>query len=315
MNCKQANENIQMREILESFSLFPSKENPKTAYYFALDREERTPSLMVNFIKNIAYDFGTGKTYDNISIVQAVKRCSISEALEYLKRFDFSFQKQEKGVIDWNEKIQYQDKNEVQPHYQITEIKEVSHPALMDYLKSRKLESQKDELKEIHYELNGKHYFGLGFMNDSRGYEIRNSIVKICLGKKDITTIKNHSETENQFQNLKIFEGFTDYLSFKILEKSLKKASSDYLILNSVSMVNKASELLQNYNSVELYLDNDRSGDGAIEQLSKIFPEAEDCRLLYKNSKDLNEFLVSSSKNQTAERHERKPQYSYKIKR
>lgn len=301
MNCKQANENISIREILESFSLFPSKENPKTAYYYALDREERTPSLMVNFVKNIAYDFGTGKTYDNVSIVQAVKRCSISEALEYLKRFDFSFQKQ--TVLP------------TQINYRITEIKEVSHPALMDYLKSRKLESQKSELKEIHYELAGKHYFGLGFKNDSGGYEIRTALVKICLGKKDITTIKNHSETENQIQNLRIFEGFSDYLSFKILEKSLEKTPSDYLILNSVSMIHKVTELLPKYHSIELYLDNDKSGDEAVEKLIRIFPKAEDCRLLYKNSKDLNEFLVSSSKNQTVEKEEHKSQPIYRRSR
>lgn len=215
--------------------------------------------------------------------------------MEYLKQFDFSFQKQN----------DLKHKNEVQFHYQITEIKEISHPALIDYLKSRKLESQKSELKEIHYELNGKHYFGLGFKNDSGGYEIRNSIVKICLGKKDITTIKNHSETENRFQNLRIFEGLSDYLSFKILEKSLEKAPSDYLILNSVSMIHKVTELQTKYNSVELYLDNDKSGDEAVEKLIRIFPKAEDCRLLYKNSKDLNEFLVSGSKNQLIYRRRR----------
>ena len=94
MNCKQANENISIREILESFSLFPSKENSRTAFYFALDREEKTPSLSVDFIKNTAFDFGTGKSYDIISIVQTMKRCSVSDALKYLEQFNFSFQKQ-----------------------------------------------------------------------------------------------------------------------------------------------------------------------------------------------------------------------------
>ena len=93
MNCSEA-KNISIRAVLESFSLFPSKENPRTAFYFALDREEKTPSLSVDFIKNTAFDFGTGKSYDSISIVQAVKKCSISDALKYLEQFNFSFQKQ-----------------------------------------------------------------------------------------------------------------------------------------------------------------------------------------------------------------------------
>jgi hypothetical protein len=41
--------------------LFPVKENPKTAFYFAFDREEKIPSLSVDFVKNKAFDFGTEK--------------------------------------------------------------------------------------------------------------------------------------------------------------------------------------------------------------------------------------------------------------
>ncbi|WP_242589817.1 toprim domain-containing protein [Kaistella haifensis] len=257
MNCKQANENISIKEVMESFSLFPSKEHPKTAYYYAINRQERTPSLLVNYVKNIAFDFGTGMMYDNVSIVQAIKRCSVSDALEYLSRFDFSYKKQ-----SVTETITAENTN------QILEVKEVSHPALLDYLKSRKLESQKSALSEVHYRINDKRYFGLGFKNDSGGYEIRSSFSKICLGKKDITTIKNNSE------NLKVFEGFTDYLSFKILEP--EKTPSDYLILNSVAMVHKASGLFGNYKSVEMYLDNDRAGEQCRDSILKIFPEADD---------------------------------------
>ena len=74
MNCSEA-KNISIKAVLESFSFFPSKENSRTAFYFALDREEKTPSLSVDFIKNTAFDFGNGQSYDSISIVQAVKKC------------------------------------------------------------------------------------------------------------------------------------------------------------------------------------------------------------------------------------------------
>lgn len=290
MNCKQANENISIKEVMESFSLFPSKEHPKTAYYYAINRQERTPSLLVNYVKNIAFDFGTGMMYDNVSIVQAIKRCSVSDALEYLSRFDFSYKKQ-----SVTETITAENTN------QILEVKEVIHPALLDYLKSRKLESQKSELSEVHYRINDKRYFGLGFKNDSGGYEIRSSFSKICLGKKDITTIKNNSE------NLKVFEGFTDYLSLKILEP--EKTPSDYLILNSVAMVHKTSGLFGNYKSVEMYLDNDRAGEQCRDSILKIFPEADDRSNEYFPHQDLNDFLISQEektlenkleKNQTA---------------
>ncbi|ROI07398.1 DNA primase [Kaistella haifensis] len=284
MNCKQANENISIREILESFSLFPSKDNRRTAFYLAFDREEKTPSLSVNFEKNTAFDFGTGIKYDNVSLVQGIKKCSVSEALEYLKRFDY--------LIPTDKKMENED-NKPKSGYQILEIKEVEHPSLMEYLKSRKLDSLKSELKEIHYELNGKNYFGLGFKNDSDGYEIRNPYIKLCLGKKDLTSVNNQSQT------LRIFEGFADYLSFKILEKSLEKEPSDYIILNSVSMISKVKNQLENYQSVELFLDNDRTGDSVTEILKKQNSNISDERFLFKNHKDLNEFLISGNLRKT----------------
>jgi len=118
MNCSEA-KNISIRAVLESFSLFPSKENPRTAFYFAFDREEKTPSVSVDFINNTAFDFGTGKSYDSISIVQAMKRCSVSDALKYLEPFDFSFQKQNLN-LNQNLKLESLPKG-----YEIIDFKEI----------------------------------------------------------------------------------------------------------------------------------------------------------------------------------------------
>ena len=59
MNCEEVKEKINIRTVLESFHLFPAKDNGKTGFYFALDREEKVPSLSVDFVKNKAFDFGT----------------------------------------------------------------------------------------------------------------------------------------------------------------------------------------------------------------------------------------------------------------
>ena len=281
MNCSEA-KNISIKAVLESFSFFPSKENSRTAFYFALDREEKTPSLSVDFIKNTAFDFGTGKSYDSISIVQAVKKCSVSDALKYLEQFNFSFQKQ-------NLKLENLPKG-----YEIIDVKEIQHPALIHYLKSRNVEDQKKWVEEIHYRMNDKNYFGIGFKNDSGGYEIRNAYSKICLDKKDITSIKNDSK------DVRVFEGFFDFLSFKKVENYLKKGTSDYLILNSVSMIHKVKNSLENYKHIELYFDNDEAGTRAVEMIKNDLKNAEDCRILYSSFKDLNDWLIQ--KNPTEER-------------
>lgn len=275
MNCKQANTQISIRRILESFSLFPSKDNSKVAFYFAFDREEKTPSLFVNFINNVAFDFGTGKKYDVVSLVQGIKQCSVSQALEYLSQFDFSFQQQICNIT----------KNESK--YEILSISEVKHNALIQYLKERRIENNIHLLKEIHYKISNKKYFGIGFKNDANGYEVRNKYSKICIGRKDITTIKNNSNC------LRIFEGFMDYLSFKQMEKSLKKESSDYVILNSVTMIFKLEKIIKSYEKIELYFDNDEAGNKATNEVKQLNPYVEDNRILYQNYKDLNDFIIS----------------------
>jgi 5S rRNA maturation endonuclease (ribonuclease M5) len=285
MNCKKANENISIREILESFSLFPSKDNQRNAFYYAFDREEKTPSLSVNYEKNTAFDFGTAKKYNNVSLVQGIKKCSVSEALQYLKRFDFSV-----SIT----KTETTDRSNLNPNrsanYRILDIKEVENHSLIQYLKTRKVENQTEFLKEIHYQMNDKNYYGIGFKNDSDGYEIRNKYSKICLGKKDISTIKNSSE------NVKIFEGFFDFLSFKNVENFLEKEPSDYIILNSVSMISNIKNSLRNYENIELYFDNDEAGNRALEMLKNELENIEDCRVLYSDFKDLNEWAMSSTK-------------------
>lgn len=275
MNCKQANTQISIRRVLESFSLFPSKDNSKVAFYFAFDREEKTPSLFVNFINNVAFDFGTGKKYDVVSLVQGIKQCSVSQALEYLSQFDFSFQQQICNIT----------KNESK--YEILSISEVKHNALIQYLKERRIENNIHLLKEIHYKISNKKYFGIGFKNDTNGYEVRNKYSKICIGRKDITTIKNNSNC------LRIFEGFMDYLSFKQMEKFLKKESSDYVILNSVTMIFKLEKIIKSYEKIELYFDNDEAGNKATNEVKQLNPYVEDNRILYQNYKDLNDFIIS----------------------
>jgi len=278
MNCEKVKQNVGIRAVLESFGLFPVKENPKTAFYFALDREEKIPSLAVDFVKNKAFDFGNGKSYDVISIVQQIKKCSVSEALRYLSTLEFSVQNE----------IKYHENN-TQTINQILEIKEIRHPALIQYLKSRRVFEQKDLVKEIHYELIGRKYFGIGFQNNSGGFEIRNPQSKICLGKKDVTLIVNDKKSKNE---IVVFEGFFDYLTYRNLDKS-GNSNCDFLVLNSTAMFFKVEEKLKQYNKISLFLDNDKNGESVKSKIQSQYKSVEDCSLLYHNFSDLNEWFCT----------------------
>ena len=278
MNCKQFN-TIKLEEVLQNLGHLPTKQNEKEAWYLNPFAKENHASLKINKNLNCWYLYSEGIGGNNIDFMKKYLNASIKEVLEWAERQNFSsFQHQSNS----NPKQEALANN-----YTIIEVKDIQHPALLEYLKSRKVENQTTYLKEIHYQINDKNYFGIGFKNDSGGYEIRNKYSKICLGKKDVSTIKNDSE------NLKIFEGFFDFLSFKNVENFLEKEPSDYIILNSVSMIQKIKNVVQNYQKVELYFDNDNAGNRAVEMIKNEGENIEDCRILYKNHKDLNEFLMS----------------------
>lgn len=278
MNCEKIKQKVGIRAVLESFGIFPFKENPKTAFYFAIDREEKIPSLSVDFVKNKAFDFGNGKSYDLISIVQQINKCSVSEALKYLSKLDFTVQ---------NELKYHENNTQISNH--ILEIKEIQHPALIQYLKSRRVFEQKHRIKEIHYELKGRKFFGIGFQNNSGGFEIRNLHSKICLGKKDVTLIVNDKKSKNE---IVVFEGFFDYLTYRNLENS-DNSNCDCLVLNSTAMLFKVEEKLKQYEKISLFLDNDKNGKLVKSTIQSQYRNVEDCSLIYHDFKDLNEWFCT----------------------
>lgn len=279
MNCKEAKQRISIRMLLESLNVFPSKENGRSAFYFALDRDERTASLYVDYIKNTAFDFRTGLKYDIISIVTKIKKCSVTEALNLLESVD-----RECKCASYLSTGKHKGQS-----YIINKVGQVQHPALIQYLDSRRVLEQSDLVREVHYQINSRAYFGIGFQNNSGGFEIRNQYAKICLGKKNITLHKNSLNSENE---IVVFEGFFDYLSYKKMMMD-KKDYPDFLILNSTSMLFKAQSLLSDYKKISLFFDNDKGGENAKKTIAGTYDNVEDCSFLYRNFNDFNAWLCS----------------------
>lgn len=276
MNCRQFN-SISLEEVLLSLGHLPTKQNEKEAWYLNPFASESQASFKLDRRINVWYLHSEGIGGNNTDFMRKYLNASVSEVLVWAENYNFSsFQKQN---------VPYQKFENLPKTYEIIEIKNVHHPALLEYLRERKVQNQTEFLSEIHYRMNDKNYFGIGFKNDSGGYEIRNKYSKICLGKKDVSIIKNNSNF------VRIFEGFFDFLSFKTLENELQKQPSDYLILNSVSMIHNIKNSLEKYENIELYFDNDQAGNRAIDIISDVLHNVKDCRALYSNFKDLNEYL------------------------
>ena len=283
MNCEQANR-LSLHKILLDMGMTCTKYNNKESWFLSPFRTERTASLKVNRLKNVWFDHGTGEGSNVITFIKKLKNYDTTEALNYLRSTNatnvFSFQKQ--SIL-----TQSKDTN-----IQIKKLCPIENPALKGYLKSRKININEalKYCKEIHYtEDDQKFFFGIGFKNDFDGFEFRNKYFKSCLINKNITTILNGSKT------LCIFEGFTDFLSYRTLK--LTDLKEDYVILNSTSLASRSITLLQNYNVIKTYLDNDDSGKKATSIIKEnCKKEFQDCSNLYENYKDLNEYLIALKK-------------------
>ena len=140
--------------------------------------------------------------------------------------------------------------------------------------------------EEVRYRVHGNQFYAIGFRNDAGGLELRNRFFKGCIPPKDISLKRNDSDV------CAVFEGFMDYLS----AMQLGIIASDWLVLNSVSNVEKAVKVLQGYERIECFLDNDEAGRRTFQRLHDCFGEKViDRSFLYAEHKDLNEFLLSKN--------------------
>ncbi|QXP64359.1 toprim domain-containing protein [Polaribacter sp. HaHaR_3_91] len=277
MNCKKAKQ-IDLVSYLKKQGFRTGKTNTKDVWFYSPFKEEKTPSFKVNTTKNIFFDHSSGIGGTIIDFVTNYNNCSIREALVILSEGSFSFHQQKKQIII-----------EPEPTYSIKKVTELTNQNLLDYLSSRKINLQfaKQFCFQVHYSFsNGKENYGIGFMNNVGGLEIRNEFFKGCLGKKEITTINNNSNV------VSIFESWSDLLSYFSIKNEIPK--ENFIILNSTSLVKKTMGLLNKYSVIKLFMDNDEAGNKATDFLienanGKII----DSRIQYKNYNDLNHYLVN----------------------
>jgi DNA primase len=284
MNCKKA-KIIDLVSYLKKQGFRIGKTDTENVWVYSPFRDqEKTPSFKIDITKNIWYDFGEGAGGTIIDFVMKYNNCSIKEALDILSKGTFSIHQQKKQI-----------KSNTTPTYSIKKVTELTNQKLLDYLSNRKinLKFAKQFCFQVHYSFsNGKELYGIGFMNDVGGLEIVNifneKFRKICLGKKEITTINNNSDV------VSLFESWSDYLSYLTLKKEIPK--ENFIILNSTSLVKKTIGLFENNGVIKLLFDNDEAGNKATDFLlenanSKII----DNRIHYKNYDDLNEYLMKQN--------------------
>ena len=213
-------------------------------------------------------DHGTGEKGNIIDLVMKLENLSPEEAVDRLLSKTNSPSLSSDNLREVSRSLK--PKNHSNPTA-ITSVRVLKHPALIDYLKERRipLQTARKWVKEVHYRHLGRSYFAVGLKNLSDGFALRNKHSKRNIHPQDIATpwvIEDSSL-------IAVFEGMMDLLSFHALNPL---RSMNTLVLNSTNMSERAISYIQSKipTRVELYLDHDQAGrestDLFVEKLSAL---------------------------------------------
>lgn len=281
----------------------PTKQYHNTYWYLSPLHEETNSSFKVDMNTNLWYDFALAQGGNIINLVQAMNPLLDNNGIIcHLKSYSNNDDNQsfipvpDREALIRNNKVK--NDNTI-----IDRIVDISNANLINYLVGRtiSIDVAKEYCKEVYYTISSnKTYYGIGFNNNSDGMEIRNQFFKRCIGKKDITHIAK--ERELPVRQCCVFEGFFDFLSYKTCKERGDRwlcvdGVCDYLVLNSVAMVNKAIPCLERYDKLFLYLDNDDAGKSATRTIIERYgSKAKDCRERYAKFSDVNDFITGKTK-------------------
>lgn len=280
MDAKAINK-FPIREYLAAQGIRPAKDRSYYGLYHSPLREDRTPSMKVDYDKNLWIDYGAGEGGTLIDLMMRMERCDAGEAMRRLEQKitgmpAFSF-------------LGYS--NPVSPHREsaiaIEKVRPLENPALLAYLTERGIDfaTARAHCSEVHYRVANKFYFAIGFCNDAGGWELRNRYFKGCTSKAP--TIRR-----GDYPTCLIFEGFMDYLSFLTLKRN-PTPPHNIVVLNSVTNLIKVVPFIASHERVYTYLDNDEAGRKATAELKAACCNLSDQSIHYRQYNDLNDYLRS----------------------
>ncbi|SNT28845.1 Toprim-like [Ekhidna lutea] len=261
----------------------PVRRNGNELLYRAPYRDDSHPSLSLNRKKRVWIDYGTGEGGKMVDLVMRIMgEKSVLSMLQRIRTY---------GIIP---SIGSNPKpvDLIKKSYEILSVTKVGSEPLIRYLKKRgiNLGTVYELINEVRYKNTNGVYYALAFENRSSGFEIRNELMKkaICLGNKDISIVNGEG------QDIAVFEGFFDFLSY--LELYPNRPYKTHLILNSIAMTDRAISYLKGTglsHNIELYLDNDSAGRMGSEKFMKACGNRViDKSDSYNLSKDLNDHLT-----------------------
>jgi hypothetical protein len=240
---------IDLIDYLASLGFNPAttaKNDSNNVWYLSPFGEEKTPSFKVNRSKNVFYCHSSGFGGTIIDFAMHLYHTDVSGALKMIE--------EKTPYIRVSPKT---DMREPAPENKImilSATSPITSNYLVNYLEGRciDLAIAQNYCHQVRYSNKGRDYLAIGFKNDEGGFELRSPDFKGSSAPKAITFIDRGQKS------VIVVEGFVSFLS--LIQLSKTTTESNYLILNSLSMLKSAIPVLLDHSHVALYLDNDIAG-------------------------------------------------------
>ncbi len=303
---------IDMVDYLSSLGFQAIKTRGEDYWYFSPFRQEQTPSFKINRKSNIWYDHGSGDGGNIIDFGILYHRIDVRGFLELLtthyRQNDFSFHPllKKDSTISL---VAGEKENTADSKIIVIATRQLSDKRLLHYLKARAIsvELAGQYCQEVDFNLYKKQHTAIGFPNGKGGYELRNSYFKGSSSPKTFRFFDNGS------QELQVFEGFFDFLSWLSHFKN-EQFPSNFLVLNSLSFFQRAKQTMEAHRNIRLWLDRGTAGQACTIQVINSHPACEDKSNLYKDFDDLNDWHTHQLKQKQHLCNTNKPSHSKTIK-
>jgi hypothetical protein len=270
---------IDIVSYLATLGYQPSKIRNNDYWYLSPLRNEKTPSFKVNYAINRWYDHGLGKGGSFIDFAILYHDCTVGDLLRSLT-IESSFQRQLSSLV----------LQSTSPENRLTIVEDcrLTSAALISYMRHRRIPLKIADryCREVHYNVDERAYYGIGFRNDLGGWEIRNAYFKGSSSPKCITTFDKGSNKAI------VFEGFIDFLSFRAIHQNEPEDRFNFLVLNSLSFFESARPFMEKHGSIKLYLDRDMTGQNCSRYALSLSSKYHDESSLYRNHKDFNDWIM-----------------------
>lgn len=300
LTCSEAKQ-IDLVDYLASLGYHPQKIRNGDYWYLSPLRNEDTASFKVNRKLNVWYDHASGKGGDLVNFGTQYFNCTVSDFLKRLSmQHDLSFHPQyQKEAREMDLPIIAGEKKAAESKTVITGNRPLAAPSLLRYLDERHipLAVAQQYCREVDFLLHGRQYTAIGFPNNAGGFELRSRNFKGSSSPKDITFIDNRTE------QIAVFEGFFNFLSFATINRNQQAPLTNCLVLNSLSFFERSRTLMERYRQVHLVLDRDAAGIAYTRKALEWDPGRYiDRSGFYQYHKDLNDWLKSQPKQRPQQR-------------